>query len=146
MRNPPYSHAICITLARPGTHEIPPSVTGHNKLALLMWKKGSDFAWGPCRRVGSKPEERHRVITANYLDGVISPPMPYGASSWKGPTVLLWHLLLPRTKHYVEIIWRLVALYLPNVSFAFSEIKRSYCRFSLWKSFIISSRKRSQIF
>lgn len=31
--NPPYSHAIRIALARPGTHEIPPSVTDHNKLA-----------------------------------------------------------------------------------------------------------------
>jgi len=54
--NPPYSHAIRIALAQPGTHEIPPSVTDHNKLASPPdMKKGlRDRALRGGRVVGSK--------------------------------------------------------------------------------------------
>lgn len=85
-------------LARTKFH--PRSLTTSSPSRCEKGSQGSDFAWGPRRHVASvrNAEERNRAITANYLDGAISPPMPYGASSWKGPTVLLWHLLLPLNK------------------------------------------------
>lgn len=59
--NPSYSHAIHIALARPGTHEIPPSVTDHNKLVRpSRCEKGSQesgFAWGPYRQLETPKSE-----------------------------------------------------------------------------------------
>jgi len=95
--NPPYSHAIRIALARPGTHKIPPSVTDHNKLARPPdMKKGlRDRALRGGRVVGSK----HRRVKPGNNNKL---PGQRDSAIWRfllkeSNGFAMWHLLLPRT-------------------------------------------------
>lgn len=107
--NPLYSHAIRIALVRPGTHEILPSVTDHNKLArppdVKKRPHGQALRGG---RVASSKRRRAKPGNNSKLpgrrDSVAYAIWRFLLNGSNG--FAMWHLLLSRTKHYVEIIWR----------------------------------------